>query len=221
MHPEAADYLAVFCRRPSQGPASLVVSTVGCLSLAGINEAGIAIGNNDLKPTDARCGVTYLAVIHHVLQQTSLPGAVNAITLAERMSGHNYYLAGPEGELVDIETTATRYELISPAGSFYVHTNHYLAADLRDLDAQPRLESSTYRLERMGKLLHEHLGRVTPQTMMALMADEQGQADRRICRRDPSDETPTCAAVVMSPQTGELWVVQGPPSQNPFERFEL
>ncbi len=221
MHPEAADFIAVFRRQPAEGPASLVMSTIGCLSLVGINEAGIAVGNNNLKPTDARPGVMYLSMIHHALAQTPLAGAVNAITLAQRMSGHNYYLAGPEGEIVDIETTATRHEVVDPAGSFYVHTNHYLTAALREFEAEGKLESSHYRLDRMGKLLHKHVGEITAQTMMTLMADEQGHGDCRICRRDPADEAATCGAIVMSPQAGTMWAVQGPPSQNKFERFQL
>ncbi|GAG15547.1 unnamed protein product, partial [marine sediment metagenome] len=108
MHPWAEPFVVAFRRRPDDAPAGVALTTTGCLSLIGLNEAGIAVGNNNLQPTDARAGVMYLAIIHQVLAQTSLASAVNAITAASRMSGHNYYLAGPEGQIADVETTATR-----------------------------------------------------------------------------------------------------------------
>ena len=89
MHGEAMDYVTVFKRRPDQGPATLGLSTAGCLYLAGINEAGLAVGNNNLEPNDAKPGVMYLAMITHALAQTTLAQAVKAITEADRCSGHD------------------------------------------------------------------------------------------------------------------------------------
>jgi isopenicillin-N N-acyltransferase like protein len=221
MHPWAQDFMVVIRRRPSDGPASLALTTVGCLSLVGLNEECIAIGNNNLRPTDARVGVMYLAIIHCALAQRSLAAAVNAVTLAHRLSGHNYYLAGPGGEIVDIETTAAQSEVICPAGTIYVHTNHYLTPRLVPFEYRPPNSSSLYRLSRMLKRLHDMAGGISPGTMMTAMADESGQGDCRICRTDPQDKAPTCAAVVISPTEGKLWASKGPPSRNKYTEISL
>ncbi len=221
MHPWAEPFVVVFRRRPEGGPASLTLTTTGCLSLIGLNEAGVAIGNTNLRPTDARTGVMYLALIHHALAQWSLAAAVNVIVSAPRMSGHNYYLAGPEGEVVDVETTAARAEVLTPGGGFYVHSNHYLTPELAKIEARPPGPSTLYRLERMGHLLHDLAGEVTPAGMMEAMSDDEGQGDQRICRRDPTDPSATCAAVVLSPQQGRLWATQGAPSENPSQLIRL
>jgi isopenicillin-N N-acyltransferase-like protein len=188
----------------------------------GINSAGIAGGNNNLRPVDARPGVIYLAMIHRALSQSTLGGAVNAITLAQRCSGHNYYLAGSEGEIVDIETTAGEYEVIQPAGAVYAHTNHYLVDRLRALEVPGAVsESSTWRLTRMLHVLSEQAGQITPASMMEAMSDPQGTGACRICRNDPSDASPTCGAAVLSPQQRRMWVAAGEPRPEKFAEFGL
>ncbi|HUW84488.1 MAG TPA: C45 family peptidase [Phycisphaerae bacterium] len=221
MHRSAQRYAVVFHRRPSDGPPTLGITTVGCLCLVGINEAGVAVGNNNLKPDDAGVGVMYLAMITHALAQTSLAAAVNAITLAPRCGGHNYYLAHADGTLVNIETTAKQFEIIDPTGGFYAHTNHYLVPTLQTRQKEEPSESTLWRLNRLEALLYEHAGRFDPPTMMRIMSDQAGQGDCNICRTDPSDEGPTCASIVMSPATGQIWATQGPPSAHRPVEFNL
>ena len=48
-------------RRPLAGPQTWCVTTVGCLSLMGMNEHGIAVGTTNLRTLDARVGVPYLS----------------------------------------------------------------------------------------------------------------------------------------------------------------
>ncbi len=221
MHPWAEPFVVAFRRRPDDAPASVTLTTTGCLSLIGVNEAGIAVGNNNLQPTDARAGVMYLAIIHQVLAQSSLASAVNVITTATRMSGHNYYLAGPDGEIVDVETTATRSEVITPGGAIYAHSNHYLLPELAKLEAKDPDRSTLYRLERMGQLLHTRVGELTVESIIEAMSDRTGQRDCRICRTDPADPAGTCAAAILSPQQGRVWAAQGAPSRNALNPIDL
>ncbi len=221
MHKSAQQYVVVFRRRPKDGPATLGITTVGCLCLAGINEAGIAIGNNNLQPNDAGRGVIYLAMITHALAQNSLAAAVNAITGPRRCSGHNYYLAAGDGSLVNVETTAEAFEVVEPAGSFYVHTNHYLAEKLQRHELEQPSESSLYRLDRLGRRMYEHVGRIDIPTMMEMMADRSGRGACNICRSDPADASGTCASIIMSPAGGLIWATKGPPADNPFIQFSL
>lgn len=221
MHAWAEEYVVILRRKPVGAPASLTLTTTGCLSLIGINEAGIAVGNNNLTPTDAKPGVMYLAMIHQALAQTSIAAAVNEITAADRMSGHNYYLAGAEGEIVDVETTAALAEVILPGGSIYAHANHYLTPDLASLEAEAPGASTLQRLERMGHLLHAAAGEITWGSMFQAMSDQTGPSPGWLCRTDPSDVARTCAAIVMSPEEGRLWAVQGPPCSGSPACFEL
>lgn len=222
MHASAQRHVVVIERRPTDGPASLTLTTTGCLSLAGINAAGLAIGNNNFRTTDARVGVMYLALIHHALGCTSLAAAVNGIIQTPRLSGHNYLLIGPDGEPADVETTATTCEVLDPAGGFFVHTNHCLAERLRPFESDDAVDESTFaRWNRMTRLLHEQAGAITPAVLMELLTDETGDGDRRVCRRDPNDTLRTCAAIVASPATRTLWVAPGPPAEATFVEMTL
>ena len=109
MHAFAEPYMRLFRRQPDEGPAWLTLTTAGCLSLIGLSQNGIAIGNTNVAPTDAHPGVMYLAMIHQALRSPDLDSARAAIADAPRASGHYYYLAGPDGSAVGLETTAARH----------------------------------------------------------------------------------------------------------------
>ncbi len=222
MHVSASEYIVAVRRKPDRGPATIAMTTAGCLSLIGLNSAGVAIGNNNFRPVDARPGVIYLAMIHKALAQQHLAGAVNAITQAFRCSGHNYYLADGDSGMVDIETTGSEYEVIQPGGATYVHTNHYLMPRLRALEVPGAVTpSSAWRLTRMVHVLSEQAGQITPETMMHAMSDAQGAGDCRICRNDPTDTDQTCGAAILCPQERKMWVTQGQPTPDGFAELTL
>lgn len=222
MHADAADYIVAVKRKPASGPASLAMTTAGCLSLVGLNSRGIAVGNNNLRPVDARPGVNYLAMIHKALSQSHLAGAINAVTQAWRCGGHNYYMADGEGSIVDVEATAAEYEVIQPAGAVYAHTNHYLTPRLQALAVPGEvITSSTWRLTRMLHVLAEQAGQITPESMMRAMSDDSGQGACRICRNDPTDLAPTCAAAVLCPQQRRMWIAAGEPKVEKFVELSL
>jgi len=219
MHPSAKQFVHLFQREPTEGAASLVLSTAGCLSLIGLNAAGIAIGNNNLCPLDARPGLMYLTLIHQALAQITLDAAIAGITAGPRASGHNYLLADAD-RIVDIETTALEYELLEPAAPWYVHTNHYRTKRLAVQEMQIPSPSSTRRLERMEVLLASATT-VDVDTLWTFMSDRT-DAENPICRLPSTDdESVTCAAVIVRPETGEMWAARGDPLHNAYAYYKL
>ncbi len=71
MHASAGDYVVFLKLDPIAGPALVVQTTAGCLGQIGMNEAGIAIGINNLTAF-GKPGVTWPFVVRKVLQQTDL-----------------------------------------------------------------------------------------------------------------------------------------------------
>ena len=111
MHASAEDYICLFHRRPAVGPESLTMSTAGCLTLIGVNAAGIAVGNNNLQKTDIRSGIIYVesAVTpgscnqsdwDHGAAKQSLIRIVRPVTITRRLMILE--------SAVDIATTALR-----------------------------------------------------------------------------------------------------------------
>ena len=221
MHASAESYISLFHRRPGDGPASLTMSTAGCLTLIGVNEAGIAVGNNNLQPTDARPGLIYLALLHQALQQTDWTRARQSITDLYRASGHNYVMAHESGACVDIETTATEHEEFAVESPWYVHTNHYLSERLKPLENPQQDRCSTeHRIERITRVLEGSEERLSPDKLRSVFGDHEG-GELSICRHGQGREVRSCAFVVADPAARSLWAGLGPPCEGKLAEFSL
>jgi len=218
MHASAEPFVVLLRRKPKDRPQSITLTTAGCLSLVGINEEGLAVGNNNLVPTDARPGLIYLALIHAFLEAREFDAARAALIDLPRASGHNYYLAAPEDKLEDIETTATRHAVIVPDNGTYAHANHFQSETLKPCQAseQPS-QNSLCRERRLRDRLHEESGRIDARVLHQVLSDREGAPDC-LCRHDDADVR-TCAAAIMCPDTREIWACQGPPDKTELTRF--
>lgn len=218
MHASATPHVLMLSLRPDSGPAALVYSTVGCLGQMGMNEAGIAVGINNLAAADGRVGVTWPFVIRKVLQQTSLDAAISSVLEADLAGGHNYVLFDREGRGVGIEAMPTAHHVTRLEDRPLVHTNHCLAPRTRAVEAsrpEHLAASSRTRLEDAATLLERRP--VDEEGLMALFRDESS-----ICRHPVEPENyQTCGAVIMRPRTGDMWACWGIPSENDFEHLQL
>ncbi len=213
----AAEHVMCIRRKPQHGPATLGLTTAGCLSLIAINEAGIAIGNNNLVSTDARPGVIYLATINNALAQTGFAEAVAAISKAPRASGHHFYVGGPQGQMVGLETSATAAAQLGPDGcGVYAHANHCISPQIRRYEAPGA--ATVNSLDRQGRaqqLLYQDYGKLDPSRMLAILSDHAGK--HPICRHtDNPSETASLAAVIMAPEIGQISFTIGNPCERTF-----
>jgi len=219
MSASAYPHVVALRRVPSTGPASITMTTAGCLSLIGVNECGIAVGNTNLVPVDARRGVMYLAVIHEALAQRTFEDAVRVITDAPRMSGHYYYVGGPNGEVAGIETTALKHALLEPDGAgLLAHANHYVSDELRDQAAVPPAGNSLKREAHMWELLRAETDGHDMATLVRAMSDH----DTPICRHERhDDEVRACSAAVMCPAERRISMTKGYPCEGEFVEVAL
>jgi len=220
MHAFAEPYMRLFRRQPDEGPAWLTLTTAGCLSLIGLSENGIAIGNTNVAPTDARPGVMYLAMIHQALRSPDFDSTRAAITDAPRASGHYYYLAGPDGSAVGLETTAARHEELPTEHGLLVHANHYHDSALAELSRQAASENSQAREMAVHGYLWPRIGRVQLEDLMACLRLHQGA--HPVCRppAEPEEAT-TCAAAIICPQRRTMWVAIANPGTVEFEEVTI
>ncbi len=218
MHRSATSYVIMLRGRPTGKPAFLAFTIMGCVGMIGMNEAGIAVGINNLTAADGRAGVTWPFVIRKILEQTTLDDALECVTSARLAGGHNYFLADRNGRGYNVEAMSTRYHIEATNGNCIVHTNHCLQAANIALQ-RPRLPasqaSSESRLERAAELLAN--GEVTIEGLMALTRDQHREYG--ICVDNEELLGETCGAAIMRPATRELWAVCGLPTENEYERF--
>lgn len=198
-------------RKPTEGPQTWTLTTVGCLSLIGMNEAGISVGTTNVRTPDARPGVMYLSIIHKALHQADLEGAAQAVTRAHRAGAHFYWIADGEGRASAIECTATTVARVDVEAGVYVHCNHCLIDAHIAREPRPPSPSSAYRTKRLGALLEGQAGAHDLDTVKRALSDEEG-GDNAICRDDTLGIS-TNGAVVIAPERRVIQACHGLPSR--------
>ena len=219
MHATATPFVILLHGKPANGLRFLTLTIIGCVGMIGVNEAGIAIGINNLLAGDGQIGVTWPFVIRKALAQDNLDDALACITNTKLAGGHNYMLADAFGRGYNVEAMSTRYHIEEVTNGSVVHTNHCLYNCNIEVERE-RLpqskESSTARLSRGQELLNR--GQITLNDLFALTRDHG--TGKGICVHP---EAPffveSCSAAIMRPATKEMWTVWGNPCQNEYKRF--
>ena len=135
MHDSATEHVTLIRITPPSGPGALVFTTVGCLGQIGMNQAGIAIGINNLTATNGRVGVTWPFVVRKALAQTSIDDALVVILEAELAGAHNYLLFDEGGIGFNIEGMPGYRAVTRMEREPVVHTNHCLDPEAQLLEA--------------------------------------------------------------------------------------
>ncbi|PRP93075.1 Acyl-coenzyme A:6-aminopenicillanic acid acyl-transferase [Enhygromyxa salina] len=195
-------------RRPDQGPQTWTLTTVGCLSLIGLNEAGIAIGTTNIRTTDARPGVTYLSLIHKALAATTLDQAAAAIRSAPRAGAHFFYLADGQGHGLALECTPTHVDTVAVDRGVHVHTNHCLVPEHAAIEGKTPSASSHDRYDRLMALIEGEAGGAALDSAKRWFGDREN-GDNAIARVDFNGISSN-GAVVMEPESGTIHACHGP-----------
>ncbi len=209
MHASAGEFVVMLKIDPMFGPDAFVQTTAGCLGQIGMNEAGIAVGINNLTST-GKPGVTWPFVVRKALEQDSLDAAVDVVLDADLAGGHNYFIMGPEGEGAMIEAMPNSKRVERSSTDPLVHANNCLYPETSAEEA-PRLpdwvENSNVRLRVGEEKAHD---------LDAFFGDPS------IARRaEAPAEIATCGAVIMSPADRKMQAVWGVPGDHPWETFQL
>lgn len=209
MHASAGEFVIMLKLDPLIGPAAVVQTTAGCLGQIGMNEAGVAIGINNLT-SYGKVGVTWPFVVRKVLEQTNLDSAVKVLLDADLAGGHNFLLMGPDGEAVNVEAMPFEKKLTPVGSEPFVHANHCLD-ELTRSEQAPRV--------------HEHAENSVDRHDFATEAAhdlERFFGDPLIARRVATvEDVGTCGAVIMEPPLRRLRSVWGVPGDRPWETFQL
>jgi isopenicillin-N N-acyltransferase-like protein len=218
MHASSTKHVILLRGKPRNAPAFLAFTTVGCLGMIGMNEAGIAVGINNLLGADGQVGVTWPFVVRKILQQTDLEAALTCLLGAKLAGAHNYLLFDDRGRGYNVEAMASRHHVTELEDAPIVHTNHCLVDATHALERRREPASqgaSEKRLVRGQELLDRN--RLTVEDLQELTRDRE-----TICvTAEPPRHVETCGAAIMRPTTGDFWAVWGLPTENEYEHFTL
>ena len=161
-----------------------------------------------------------------VLEARTLKESLEWAMPPGRSSSFNNIVCSREGELYSLEGSATDFEALYGAGGWLVHTNHYVGAKMLRYEADPHAKfCSILRYNRAKKLLGPSLGRVTPETIMAIQRDHLSRPDS-ICRHenpvDPeADRVKTLFGSVLNLTKGEAYISGSTPCATDYRVFRF
>ena len=218
MHDTATPHVILINGKPEGKPAFLAYTTVGCVGMIGMNDAGVAVGINNLSATDGQVGVTWNFVVRKALEQTNVNDALECITDAKLAGAHNYLLMDKSGKGFNVEAMPSRTHITALSDTPLVHTNHCLVEETLAVQRERKIssqESSEERLEQGTTLLEKD--NLTEKDLQEVTRDPAA-----ICvRATPPRFVETCGAAVMRPATGDFWAVWGLPNENEYEHFTV
>jgi isopenicillin-N N-acyltransferase-like protein len=191
----------------------------------GLNAEGIGVTINSVYPTDGRVGVPRILCSRAVLNAATIGQAIRACVPKLRAGGYSYLLADHYGELYSVETSATTHTITYGDEGWLAHTNHYLSPKMQALEEPGTYSSSSVRLHRARRLLQAQLGRVTVESLQALLRDHVNYPDSICMHEDPAElpheREQTLVSLVMDLTDRVMWAAPGPPCENQYVAYPL
>lgn len=225
-YPPDIDHVYLVRAEPEGEPPFLAISYGGLLPNIGFNAAGVAQCCDTVYPTDVRVGLPRILVSRAVLGAESIHQAMLAALHPQRAAGYNHLLASADGQIYNLEASATDFELIPAHDGTAAHTNHYQSERMQVIERQPETRNaSRRRLARAEERLVELNGGIDWTGLTSILADHAGEP-RSICchaqdEPSPLDQQRTIASLVMDLTHQRMYAAWGNPCQATFSDYSL
>ncbi len=216
MHGSAEPYVMLLGVPAEAGrPGAWVLTVVGCVGMAGLNDRGLGVTINNLRSRDAGIGLVWPSLVRRMLREERLGPAWEVLRDAPLGAGHHYLLASPEG-IAALESSGERKQTLREPGSnpeAFVHTNHCLDPEVEACSTVPE-GSTTFQRYRFlqERLAPEHAASLDARGLWALLGSHEGYP-RSVCTHLASLDDPhavlTCGAISMNLSAGEVLVARG------------
>lgn len=183
LRPAAEPLITAIEKQVPGEPVTFQLGGVPWLSV-GWNSAGLSLTGNELSPNDEQIGISRSHQVFDMLRSTSLDQMLASAIRPDRASSYNNVLASSDGNVVNVEGSATDHELTGLDESAHlVHTNHYVCDRMIDFEGDPAYaKRSAVRYSRGRALLKSQPpASITIESMRGMLADHAGRPDS-ICR---------------------------------------
>jgi isopenicillin-N N-acyltransferase-like protein len=210
---------------PDDGPAFIGMTYGPLLVNIGLNAEGIGVAIDSVYPTDERVGVPRILCSRAVLNARTIGEAIRASVPKLRTGGYSYLLADANGELYSVETAATTHDIVYGEEGWLAHTNHYLSPKMQALEEPGTYAGSHVRFHRARRLLQAQMGKVTVESLQALLRDHVNWPNS-ICTHEDLTDPPyerglTLVSLVMNLTERVMWAAPGPPCEGEYVAYQL
>lgn len=215
---EHAMPLYVVKAKPKKGPEFLSLSYTGQLpgTSVGINEAGIAFGNNSIATKIHFSGLPKIYCLRGFLSACSIDGIADNLSRHHRASGNSSTIVSG-GQLFILEWSPNKMS-VETCRPWLAHANRYVTHNVQSEQlAAHRASTSKQRQERMWQMLLEKEVR-SADDVKKILSDHSNRP-KCLCCHGTKDRT--IASAVVDVGRGELQVAYGQPCETPFRKYTL
>lgn len=214
--------------QPDEGYKLTVIADAGFVGVAmGINEKGLATGNNYLPTWDVDQSVGNLDnfIMNRLILEraASVREAAELIESLPRLMGANYPIADKE-EAAHVETSHSGVAVKWVVDEAIAHTNHYILPGMEKYNLEQIGESSKKRLERANELLKEDFGKLDIHRIISISEDHdesEPNPNNWIDRNPENIYMGTVSAGTFDSSKLRMWAQIGQPSTTPEVLYKV
>ena len=215
-----APELALFLHFGPEGFEQAIIASHGALCWVGCNRHGLAFVNNDLMLATTVPGLPSQVVRRLILQERTVPAALDLLRSLPHMAGRSYLLGDAAGAVAGVEVAARIGARINQRTSPVLHTNHALdgdiAADESEAELQATYPSSRHRYDVLRRKLP---ARPDAAAIAALLVNEEGYPDSISKAASPGEPSATLFSVIFECGARTLQLCSGAPAHHPYQRI--
>lgn len=207
----------------------------------GVNEAGLTVAANNARlwkgPDLKYRGVPYLMVLQEILEtcRTTSEGVELITKFPARTNSGFFGMMDADGDCKLVEFTASRFKVREPdEAGVLAQTNHYIAMaeanlpvgtcwTVKGMEGLEYAESTEKRRDAADRLLRESAGKVTVETLQSILRDHSANGgvgnDCTVCCHGHAGSS--LASMVVDVRERAMWVAEGNPCENEYEKVEF
>ncbi|SFE86649.1 C45 family autoproteolytic acyltransferase/hydolase [Alteribacillus iranensis] len=216
-------------------PNILMITEGGIIGKIGCNENALGVGLNALHSTKKTDGVPIHLGLRSILDSSSLHEAMGKIQEGQMASAANFMIGYSEGKhrglAFHVEVSPFGIAITNEEASHGVHTNHICSQEIQMKVGEGnnlRYSDSEIRKRRAEQLIQQAITnqtKITDETFREWLRDtfnapnsinhyvnEQAPVHRRM---------ETVFGIVMNLTTNDIYVCDGMPAHQPFEKFSV
>jgi isopenicillin-N N-acyltransferase-like protein len=195
----------------------------------GLNSAGLGLAINGISTTDddwSRLSKPFHLRCYEILRAREIEPAEAIVREGVRSCSANFLIAQVPDRVIDLEAAPRQVRAYGPTAGFVVHANHFVDPTvLGVVETESEYhEGSCFRQERLGRLLRSRPA-VSVADVQSYLADHE-QYPLSVCYHvaagaPPDERYATVASVILDLHDRTMWVSDGPPCENGYERVDV
>ena len=223
IHGEALQESAILLKiSPRKGPTSIHYSLAGVVGFNGLNSSGIGMVYNKIVTNDSEPGVPQPFIARKALQQKRIGDALDSILNCKRASGSNYMVGDKNGEIFNVECTATAHDVMIPFDGVMGHSNHIISGSLKSFSIYaPDYSNSLVRWNRINKYLNDEKGKITAEGCKEWLKDHVNYPLSLCSHEEAPSEIKTMSGMILLPMELKIIATYGNPCIQPYIEYYL